>query len=158
MNLPTTQVIERLISDFNLTQHMVSPARDKLILCPDPKWIEQFAKWIYQNRPFYQPETMDCDDIARWAQTAAGRARAAAAGIASGNAVFVATVEGVLGKSLNAIPFTEKYCTHDTLLIYDNTQTPWFCEPQTGLYCHAKDQCQELNPDGSIVGISFVDM
>lgn len=158
MNLPTTTVIDLLISDFNLTHHMISPVRDAQIMCPDPSWIQQFARWICQNRPVYLPEACDCDDIARWAQTAASRARAAAAGIASGHAVFVATISGVPGKSLNAIPFTEQYCVHDTLLIYDNTQTPWFVEPQTGDYCHAKDKLVENNPDGPVAGVDFVSL
>lgn len=156
MNLPTNQVIDLLIRDFNLTQHMVSPARDGLVMCPNPDWIAVFARWAWQNRPAYLPESSDCDDIARWAQTAASRARAAAAGIASGNSVFVATLSGVPGKSLNGIPFTEQYCVHDTLLILDNQQVWWFVEPQTGMYSHAKTNLVEVNPDGPVAGVDYV--
>lgn len=158
MNLPTTTIIDLLIADFNLTHHMISPVRDAQIMCPDPEWIAQFAKWIWQNRPTYLPESSDCDDIARWAQTAASRARAAAAGVASGHAVFVATITGVPGRSLNSIPFTDQYRVHDTLLIYDNTQTPWFVEPQTGAFIHAKPTLIENDPDGAVGGVDYVSL
>lgn len=158
MNLPTTAVIDSLIADFNLTRHMISPARDRVIMLPDERWIAEFAPWLWKHAPNWAAEMSDCDDISRWAQVQACVARASAAGPASGNAVFVATISGVPGRMLNGIWFTDQYYTHDTLLIYDNKQTPWFVEPQTGAFCHAKPTLVENIPDGAVGGVDYVSL
>lgn len=158
VNLPTEQVIQKLVEDFNLTHLMISPARDALIMCPSPKWIAAFAAWIFQHRPVWVAEAQDCDDIARWAQVCASEARVAMGGQPSGNSVFVATVSGVPGKRLNGILFSAQYYVHDTLLILDCQSTWWFVEPQTGEFCHASQSIVSKNSGGPVAGVDCVSL
>jgi hypothetical protein len=54
----------------------ISSPRDRMVLCPSARWLDDFGDWCELNRDPYLKEAWDCDDFALWGVVQAGRALA----------------------------------------------------------------------------------
>lgn len=115
----------------------ISSPRDRMVLCPSARWLDDFGDWCELHRDPYLKEAWDCDDFALWGVVQAGRALARKYS-GFGHAVLYAAVQILPGCELLRVPGGEKGSRHALNLIRCEDGWYWF-EPQNGMHAEHGD-------------------
>ncbi len=122
--LPSGTLRNELVNYFDL----ISPPRDKNMVCPTLAWLRRFARWCRANPWQYISETADCDKAAIHAVYAAGECtRKNKALWGNGYAVLYCVVRIANAKTLNGIGAGE----HATNLVRTAEDGWYFLDRQT---------------------------